>query len=176
MNWYKKKKNYVIVLLAVWSVSVISINKEYKVSNWKACQIGESYDINDTLITWKSMELMNQDEILKKFPDISQRDILENRIKEDDEYLVINVLIKNLSQEEKSLYYTNWEVQCGSYANGVNYLTSALSQEEKQQPDSENDIWVLFRVGKEDKKKFLEKKIKIYTSLYPKRIYLEGYL
>lgn len=181
MKWYKRKRSWFLItsvlLLVVWMVCFYRVNNEYKIGAWKPYQIGDTYQVMGREVTWNSMQLLTREEAMEQFQMISKQDWL-SWTEEEDDYCVVCVSVKNLTEEMINSGCTNWEVQCGPCANGASYLTSLANQHvaEGIKPGETEEIWVFYTVTPEDREIFQNHTVRIYTSLYPERIYLEGNL
>lgn len=183
MSWYKRKSTFVWlaigVILVIWMMLFYKVNSTFAVSEWQVCHLGESYEAAQKEFTWNSMQLMTQEEILEKFPELTKADIKESNFNDDDEYLAINVSVTNIGNEAMGELCSGWEIQCGAYHNGKSYLSSVLSMKKEQgklEPGNTREVFLFFHVKQENKALFFENDIRIYSSLYPKRVYLEGRL
>lgn len=182
MRWYKRKCFWCVIAVAVilsvlWIISFKSVNRKFKIEKVPPYHVGETFQVRNLEITWNGMYIWTAEELLENRPSVTQKDLVEWD-EYEEEFCVIDITVKNTSGEHTSTRITGWTISCADYGNGSAYITRLANPDLFGGLDSgqEEDAVIFYSVTSENREMFMNNKIKIYASLYPEEICLEGKL
>lgn len=123
----RRRIGYITIIVFIFFIviRVIWVNQyRYAIEKPENHYIGESFEWKNFLIKVNNVQIMDEEELIKKYPEIPQ-DYIDKQ-----EYL-IDILIKNCSDTKKTINVSGIIMQNGIYSGGsVNpYLYGEINKE-----------------------------------------------